>query len=217
MGNAIMLGGKRRVRLMKIDGETLKLKPPVLVRDVVRQHPNHVVMDSESVRNLGARAKPLDDDRELKGGKKLYFLVELPKLPEERVPRRVRSGIQMGAKERLESLMLAKRSVSDLTFVKGGAGGGIAGEGDGTGVMRVKMRLPKSQIASLVGTGADGAEVAEKIIDLCLKKEENPPVSSAGTAVAEGNKSGNLSTWKPELGSIKEAGCAKNARPFQPF
>ncbi|KAF3795339.1 Uncharacterized protein EJ110_NYTH05417 [Nymphaea thermarum] len=208
MGNAIMLGGKRRVRLMKIDGETLKLKAPVLVRDVVQQHPNHVVMDAESVRKLGPQAKPLDDDHELKGGKKLYFLVELPKLPEERVPRRVRSGIQMGAKERLESLMLAKRSVSDLTFVKGGGGG----EGEGAGVMRVKMRLPKSQVASLVGTGADGAEVAEKIIDMCLKKEENPLTASAGAAVAEGNKSGNLCTSGP--GGIQEGACAKNVRPF---
>ncbi|KAF3790053.1 Uncharacterized protein EJ110_NYTH17268 [Nymphaea thermarum] len=226
MGNAIAGGERKKVRLMKVDGETVKLKGPVRVGEVVRQYPNHAVLDSTAVKNLGTLAKPLDEDHELKGGKKrLYFLVELQKLqppppppqPEERLPRRARStGIQMSAKERLESLMLAKRSVSDLTFVKAPSAAGGDGAEEGGGVLRVKMRVPKSQVSQLLQGSAGGADAAQKIIDLCLKKEEDaaPPAAhaAAGAEVAEGSKSGNLGTWKPALGSIQEgAGGLKSA------
>ncbi|KAK7321509.1 hypothetical protein VNO77_32231 [Canavalia gladiata] len=165
MGNT--MGRSKKAKVMKIDGETFKLKTPARVNDVVKDHPGHVLLDSEAVKHFGLRAEPLEPHHELKP-KKIYFLLELPKVqPEEdktALPRRVRSsGIRgMNAKDRLEFLMLSKRSVSDLTLVKPPSNLGMDGP------MRVKMRLPKAQLDKLMEESNDRSEVAEKIISLYM-------------------------------------------------
>ena len=58
MGNS--LGGKKTTKVMKIDGETFKLKTPVTAEEVLKDFPGHVLLESESVKHYGARAKPLE-------------------------------------------------------------------------------------------------------------------------------------------------------------
>jgi hypothetical protein len=144
MGNT--LGGKKTAKVMKINGETFKFKTPVKAGDVVKDYPGHVLLESEAVKHYGIRAKPLEAHQDLVP-KRLYFLVELPETPTERVPRRVRSGINMSAKDRLESLMLSRRSTSDLSIMKPSS---IVSEEAKRGAMRVKMRLPKEQVEKLM-------------------------------------------------------------------
>ncbi|KAK6134211.1 hypothetical protein DH2020_032016 [Rehmannia glutinosa] len=169
MGNS--LGGKKTAKVMKINGETFKLKTPVRVGSVVESYPGHVLLESEAVKHYGVRAKPLEPQQELKP-KRLYFLVELPKFPEEKGARRVRSGIQMSAKDRLESLMLARRSASDLSIMKPPSMGlepeklGVSENGGGG--VRVRMRLPKAEVERLMAESKGGADVAEKIVSLCM-------------------------------------------------
>lgn len=169
MGNTI--GGRRKAKVMKIDGETIKLKTPIQASEVVKDYPGYVLLDSEAVKHFGIRAKPLEPRQQLKP-KKVYFLVELPKLPdEEKITRRVRSGIQMSAKDRLECLMLSRRAVSDLTAVNvRSSHGSEVARGPGTGQMRVKMRLPRAQVEKLMEESANDGEVAEKIVDLYVEK-----------------------------------------------
>lgn len=57
MGNT--LGGNKTTKIMKIDGETFKLKTPVTAEEVLKDFPGLVLLDSESVKHYGARAKPL--------------------------------------------------------------------------------------------------------------------------------------------------------------
>ncbi|KVI05416.1 uncharacterized protein At1g66480-like [Cynara cardunculus var. scolymus] len=169
MGNS--LGGKKKtVKIMKMNGETIKLKTPVNAGDVVKDYPGLVLLDSETVKHYGVRAKPLEPQQDLKA-KRLYFLVELPKFPEDKGARRVRSGINMSAKERLESLKLARRSASDLSYMKapsimvenGGGGGGVD-------PLRVKLRLPKAEVERLMRESKDETEAAEKIMKLCMER-----------------------------------------------
>lgn len=173
MGNS--LGAKKLTKVMKIDGETLKLKTPVRAAEVVKDYPGHVLLDSESVKHYGVRAKPLEPQQELKP-KRLYFLVDLPNqghnnsslLPggAAKVARRARSGINMSAKDRLESLALTRRSVSDLSILKPNASVSV----EDTGVVRrVTMRLPKAEVERLVGEAKDQAEAAQKLVGLCVK------------------------------------------------
>lgn len=93
MGNSVGLGRSRRAKVIKIDGETVKLRTPVRACQVVDNHPGYVLLDSESVKHFGVRARPLEPDHELKP-KKIYFLVELPTFPDkhDKAPRRVGSG-----------------------------------------------------------------------------------------------------------------------------
>jgi len=216
MGNT--LGGKKTAKIMKINGETIKFKTPITAREVVKDYPGHVILDSEAVKHYGIRAKPLDPFQNLEP-KRLYFLVELPKFPqqgagaphhEHRVPRRVRSGIHMSAKDRLESLMLSRRSVSDLSImgpatrvvVDGpldGAPGSDQGAGSG---LRVRMRLPKAEVERLMSQSRDKREAAEKIVGLCTGKTGQDPTGSSvisnsggmvGSATANG---GGGAVWK---------------------
>ncbi|KAG8384155.1 hypothetical protein BUALT_Bualt04G0088800 [Buddleja alternifolia] len=156
MGNNIG-GGKRKIKIMKIDGQIFKLKMPAKAMDVLKDYPNgYVLLESESVKRFGIRAPQLLPEEELRP-KKVYFLLEIPKFPDEDQDRirRSRSAVPMtGARERLECLMMLRQK-SDT--------------GPGPGRIRVKMRLPRAQIEKLMEESRDGAEVAERILHLCLQ------------------------------------------------
>ena len=193
MGNAV--GRSRKAKVMKIDGETFKLKTPATANDVVKDYPGYVLLDSEAVKHFGLRAKPLEPHQELRP-KRIYFLVELPKIqPEmEKLPRRARSsGIRsLNAKDRLELLMLSKRSVSDLTLVKTPSSSmDIDGPQPSVGPTRVKMRMPRTQLEKLVEESHDQVEVAEKIISLYVNNS--------------GEVGGGAEEAKAEIGGRREA------------
>ncbi|KAI5387061.1 uncharacterized protein At1g66480 [Lathyrus oleraceus] len=175
MGN--VFGSKKTTKVMKIDGETMKLKTPIKAGEVLKDHPGLVLLDSEAVKHYGVRAKPIEGHKELQP-KRLYFLVELPK---EVKPRRVRSGIVMSAKDRLDNLVLTRRSASDLSIMKqrnvdedNGGGGGRGGRDGGDDVevkengggVRLKVRLPKAEVEKLMRECKDEAEAAEMIMRL---------------------------------------------------
>ncbi|KAJ6796590.1 Uncharacterized protein M6B38_219275 [Iris pallida] len=171
MGNSI--GGKKKTaKVMKIDGTTFRLKTPVQARDVLRDHPRHDLLDSEEVKRLSLRAQPLGPYEPLKPGK-LYFLVELPRLPNHRAPCRAWSGSlqYVSARDRLESLKLTRRSVSDLSLAKPSE---TSVKESDSGV-RLRMRLPKVEVARLMEESKDAAEVAEKIMKLYAGKEGARP------------------------------------------
>lgn len=186
MGNSF--GAKKSAKVMKIDGETFKLKTPVKVEEVLKDHPGLVLLDSEAVKHYGVRAKPLEGHKELHP-KRLYFLVELPK---ETKPRRVRSGINMSAKDRLENLVLTRRSASDLSIMKqsnmGDAEQGSKDNTSNNGGVRLKMRLPKSEVEKLIQGSKDQAEAAERIVKLYMangsrETEENGDRAKESTKV----------------------------------
>uniref|UniRef100_I1QIU9 Uncharacterized protein n=1 Tax=Oryza glaberrima TaxID=4538 RepID=I1QIU9_ORYGL len=168
MGNAIAGGRRRTARVMTVDGTTYKYRPPASAAAALRDHPGYQVLESEEVRRLGMRARPLDADAPLKPGK-LYFLVEFPRLA--RAPRRTWSGALVhvgGAGERLESMMLSRRSASDVAASP--VSSVEAGEG---GAVRLRMRLPKAEVARLVKESRDAAEAAEKIMQLCVDRDHS--------------------------------------------
>ncbi|GLJ50379.1 hypothetical protein SUGI_1073830 [Cryptomeria japonica] len=147
---------------------------------------------------MGVKAKPLDGSASLKA-KHLYFLVELPKIENfQRAPRRVRSGITLDAKSRLENLLLARRSISDISVMKYEPAEAAPVE---NGAVRLKVRLTRAQLDKMMAESQDSSETAEKILQTCFEnaqkteKEEEEPKQS-GLA------------WKPALGSIPET-CHK--------
>ncbi|XP_047067279.1 uncharacterized protein At1g66480-like [Lolium rigidum] len=162
MGNSI--GGRRKgAKVMQLDGTAFRVKPPAYAGAVLHDHPGFQLLESEQVKLLGVRARPLEHDALLRPGR-LYFLVALPKPVAP--PRRAWSGaLHVGARERLESLMLTRRSTSDLTFPTGTAPASPAAS-DG-GPVQLRMRLPKAQLAKLMGESRDSAEAAAKIMQLC--------------------------------------------------
>ncbi|CAL5002008.1 unnamed protein product [Urochloa decumbens] len=179
MGNSI--GGKRRrPRVMTVDGATYKYRPPAAAADALRDHPGHHLLESDEVRRLGVRARPLDPDAPLKPGK-LYFLVELPKLSVSRrrgAPQRTWSGAltyggaAAGAGERLESLMVARRSASDVASSPAAAAASVEAAEDSGGGVRLRVRLPKADVQRLVDESRDAAEAAERIMELCVARDQ---------------------------------------------
>ncbi|KAJ8545921.1 hypothetical protein K7X08_018504 [Anisodus acutangulus] len=160
MGNNIG-GNKKKTKVMKINGEILKLKTPVTTSDVLKDYPCHVLLESEQVKKFGIRAKPFEPHQELKPSK-IYFLVELPLFPKEeitnKVTRKVKSAVHMSAHDRLECLMLSRRSASDLSISKPNNGAAV----------QLKMKLPRGVVQKLIEESRDEKEVAEKIMDLCM-------------------------------------------------
>lgn len=80
----------------------------------------------------------------------------------------------MSAKERLENLMLARRSSSDLSLLKpAGRWTTKEEEEKDGGAMRVKLRIPKAELERLVKEGATEAEATQKIAALFMAKQKN--------------------------------------------
>lgn len=215
MGNSIG-GGRKRVKVMKINGEIFKVKIPITALDVTKDHPGHVLLDSEAVKHFGIRAKPLEPQQHLKPGK-TYFLIEIPKFAtseedrdEFRAARRVRSGINMSAKDRLECLMLSRRSVSDLTLVRPSSSSGSGLGSGGPGPVRVKMRLPRAQVEKLVEESRDEVEVADKIIGLYMGNNGGDG-GDGDVAVRDGGLL-RREEWKPGRVSITENHKAREKR-----
>eukprot|EP01018_Ginkgo_biloba_P037660 Gb_25912 [translate_table: standard] len=174
MGNAIVSSrGHGRIKVMKLDGEILKFKAPMTVGQIVGDYPNHVILHSDAVRHLGVKAKPLDECTPLKP-KHLYFFVQFPELEESRAPRRVRSEITMSAKSRLECMLLARRSVSDIsvmsspTETKPRLMSVSPTQGDRDRAVRLKVRLTKAELAKIMSESQNSDETAERILSMCL-------------------------------------------------
>jgi len=169
MGNSI--GGKRKsAKVMQLDGTSFRVKPPAAAADVLRDHPGFQLLESEEVKLLGARARPLAPDAPLRRGR-LYFLVALPRRAPAGPMRRAWSGnLNVGARERLESLKLARRSTSDLSSLPAHASASAPTSplpSGGATPVRLKMRLPRAQVEKLMGESKDPAEAAAKIMELC--------------------------------------------------
>ncbi|XP_042511030.1 uncharacterized protein At1g66480 [Macadamia integrifolia] len=215
MGNTIG-AGRRIAKVMTIDGETVKFKTPLKVGEVTKDYPGHVLIESEAVKHFGVRAKPLEPQQDLKP-RRLYFLLEKQKFPQQEknvLQRKVRPGVKMSAKERMESLMLTRRATSDLSSVKSKT---LVND---AGMVRVKLRLPKSELSKLMDESQDAKEAAEKIMDLCITKtgmsssdehEEDDMYTKSGPLLGydsnDDTESGPLrphGVWKPALDSIKE-------------
>ncbi|CAH9114637.1 unnamed protein product [Cuscuta europaea] len=180
MGNCLL--GKRAAKVMRVDGRTIQFKTPVNAGEVIKQYSGHILLDSESVKNLGIRAKPLEPKQELKP-ERLYFLVEPPPntAAQEVFPRRGRSsGIQMSAKDRLESLMLARtRSASHILSAKSSPAAVMQSEDGG---VRVKLRMHKAELEKLVmQSDHDRGEAVEKIMRLCMENNLHAAANKPGT------------------------------------
>ncbi|KAL2518888.1 Encodes a protein whose expression is responsive to nematode infection [Abeliophyllum distichum] len=211
MGNS--LGGKKTAKVMKIDGQTIKFKTPVSAGEVVKDHPGYVLLESEAVQHYGIRAKPLEPQQELKP-KRLYFLVELPKFPQDKNPRRVRSGIQMSAKDRLESLMLSRRSISDLSIMKPPSiavqeaaveEDQVQDKSQKSGAVRLRLKLPKAELEKLVMESNNGAEVAEKIASLYMANSATAASAAKVVGTTEPNNVQHVH-WKADHGNIMKRG-----------
>ncbi|CAN6217605.1 unnamed protein product [Urochloa humidicola] len=222
MGNALA-GRRRAAKVMTVDGATFRYKTPAAAGAALRGHPGHQLLESEEVRRLGVRARPLDRDAPLKPGK-LYFLVQIPRGgsgiagggdDDPRAPRKTWSSgaLHVGARERLESLMLSRRTVSDVASIMPSsaarlavAAGSAAGDSPkppssvevgADGAVRLRMRLPKAEVARLMKESKDPAEAAERIMQLCVARDQHgaaPPPPLAPTRSALSGRSASTTT-----------------------
>ncbi|URE08118.1 hypothetical protein MUK42_19492 [Musa troglodytarum] len=172
MGNGLS-GRKRIITVMKIDGTTLKLKAPVQAEDLLRDYPGYDLLESEAVKQLGVGARPLAPDAPMHPGK-LYFLVQLPRAPEQRALRTAWSGgLRVSARERLENLAFTRRTMSDVSVA--GRPSRVEAEEGTDGTVRLRLRIPKAEMEKLLQESKNDTEAAEKIMVLCVAKKGGAP------------------------------------------
>lgn len=157
---------------MKINGETFKITIPTTAYEVTSHHPNHLLYESQSLKQFGLRAKPLDPSHQLKP-KTLYFLLQLPTLPGNHRPlRRVCSDLHLSASDRLECLMLSRRSVSDLQTLRFNPPR-LSTDGGATKPMQVKFRVRRVEFERLMKECKDKVEATERIVDFFARSRDN--------------------------------------------
>lgn len=185
MGNSLGGRKKKTAKIMNIDGTSFRLKPPVSAGELLIKHPGQSLLDAAEVKSYGVRARPLAAGDPLLPGR-LYFLVHLPRVPVENNPRRAFSGnLRVSAKDRLESLVLSRRAVSDLALHHGPAAAAAVAEASPTGGMRLRVRLPKADVARLVEESRDSGEAARRIMELAATVGTPPAPSTPVSARME--------------------------------
>ncbi|XP_038887072.1 uncharacterized protein At1g66480-like [Benincasa hispida] len=177
MGNSMGIRGsirrrKRTTKVMKINGEAFKITLPTTAYEVTIHHPNHLLYESQSLEQFGLRAKPLDPHHQLKP-KTLYFLLQLPTLLGDHCPlRRVCSDLHLSASDRLECLLLSRRSVSDLQTVRFDPQR-LSTDGGAAKPVQVKFRLPRVEFERLMKECKNKVEATERIVDFCGRSRDN--------------------------------------------
>ncbi|KAH9295553.1 hypothetical protein KI387_039141 [Taxus chinensis] len=212
MGNAV---GRGRVKIMKLDGEILKFKPPLTVQSVLQNYPNHVIMHSDAVRHVGVKAQPLEGSTQLKA-KQLYFLLEMPRIENLRAPGRVRSEINMSAKSRLEAMLLARRTSSDIGALSSShyvTSTSLDGE---NGPIRLQVRLSKAQLAQLESQSQNSSETAQKILDFYLNEAQaQQNVGYSGNLTETSGLRSSLRSYpKPERNRVRFSTSARSEEVF---
>nr|CAD1834958.1 unnamed protein product [Ananas comosus var. bracteatus] len=82
----------------------------------LRDHPGSPVLESEEVKHVGLRARPLDPDAPLKLGK-LYFLVDLPRADPEPDHRRAGAGASVPTRRRRRAFLLGAGAARSYAFL----------------------------------------------------------------------------------------------------
>lgn len=194
MGNNMAGGRSKAAKIMKMNGEIFKLKIPSKASDAIKDYPDHVLLDSEEFLRFKLRAKPLEPEDELKR-RKLYLLVQLPKLPGydcQRPLRKARSAALETTTTSRDKMVMKKeyrRSVSDGHMIRNRPTAADIDDiyGSSSSHVRptqVKIRLPKDQVLRIIEEdGDDNLEAARKVISLSLK--EGNVVASGELAVVE--------------------------------
>ncbi|KAA0046959.1 protein transport protein SFT2-like [Cucumis melo var. makuwa] len=111
----------------------------------------------------------------------------------------------MSAKDRLDLLMLSRRTMSEIAITRPSSTAATVDSSAQprfhSGPMQVKMKIPRSQVAKLMEESASEGEIAEKIINMYLKNEVNTGGGSAGDV----NAGQQAEHWKPSLvSSVRE-------------
>ncbi|KAI4964916.1 hypothetical protein ZWY2020_057889 [Hordeum vulgare] len=80
MGNSI--GGRRKgAKVMQLDGTAFRVKLPAYAGAVLGDHPGFQLLESEQVKLLGVRARPLDHDALLRPGRLYSWRCPTPPCP----------------------------------------------------------------------------------------------------------------------------------------
>ncbi|KAK1609592.1 hypothetical protein QYE76_033265 [Lolium multiflorum] len=126
-------------KVIQLDGTTFRVKPPAYAGTVLCEHSGLQLLDSEQVKLLGVRTRLFELDAQ----------------------RRAWSGVlHVGARERLKSLMLTRRSTFDLTFPTAPASPVASDDGE-----PVQLRRPSQGMAA----ASQGEVVAFLLIRLLEK------------------------------------------------
>ncbi|KAG0456144.1 hypothetical protein HPP92_023932 [Vanilla planifolia] len=184
MGNSFGCKRKRTIKVMRIDGSTLRLKTPATAGDVLRDHPTYSVLDAADFKTLGLRARRLTADDPLLSGR-LYFLVQLPRFQPAVTRRSLSYNTGHSAKDRLDLLFKSRSTGSNLAVHSCAEAEKARAEDTTEGVTRLRVRLPKNEVAKLVEESRDDAEAVQRIVELSVALRSSPMTSSQLTGPKE--------------------------------
>ncbi|KAI5072212.1 hypothetical protein GOP47_0012318 [Adiantum capillus-veneris] len=71
--------GPTYIKVLTVEGKCLRFHAPIIVKEILMEHPGHVLFLSDTVRSLGSRARPLTSTLSLQYGC-VYFLIPQPSL-----------------------------------------------------------------------------------------------------------------------------------------
>uniref|UniRef100_A0A0D6QR02 Uncharacterized protein n=1 Tax=Araucaria cunninghamii TaxID=56994 RepID=A0A0D6QR02_ARACU len=185
--------GDQRIRVMKVDGQVLKLDGPMYAEEILCNYPNDAIFHSESVRRFGGRSRPLDGSTQLRGGE-LYYLIPRPPTSSGSC-----QSTESGASRHRRCL---PRSLS-MSFREKKPSIEIIPSPSQDGVVRLKLLISKRELATLMSESTDAMAMVESIVTpLLTEMEARHPKSSSSSSAVVGRGGGFQ--WKPELESIPE-------------
>ncbi|GLJ50397.1 hypothetical protein SUGI_1074160 [Cryptomeria japonica] len=97
----------------------------------------------------------------------------------------------MNAKSRLESMLLGRRSISDISHMNcEPSSSEILSEHNGG--VRVKVRMRKAELIEMMAESQDSSQTAERILESCLNSVKSQQMESRNVMDDQEEKEDNL-------------------------
>lgn len=215
--------GSSKIKVMTVDGRCLKYVAPMIVKEVLMDHPLHALFDSETVRKQGNRARPLQGTLSLHPGH-LYFLIPQPSrrksvcgifkgdLPCMRTTSNLTSLLQSDPAQK-RSTHTRKVSFADApteTLISAGSMESMPLTESSVqilpspcdGVIRLKMVVSKRQLAGVLKEGGDCVSMVEGLLSPLLRASRSDTQSALSSSC---NDLSSSCSWRPSLESIPES------------
>uniref|UniRef100_A0A0C9S984 TSA: Wollemia nobilis Ref_Wollemi_Transcript_1629_832 transcribed RNA sequence n=1 Tax=Wollemia nobilis TaxID=56998 RepID=A0A0C9S984_9CONI len=194
MGGCMTKGG--HIKVLKTDGNLIRVEPPLYAKDIMCDYPNHGIFDAASVTRLGlVLARPLPFHAKLRPSR-LYYLVPLP------FNNNYNGNNMSDAMAKIQHLSSSFR-LGEVSTVSSTM---AEEDSDNEGALRVKLRMRKEDaerfISECQAQSQQDLDFVESVVTPLLMKQDN--TSHGGHGSASCSSCSTSSGWKPALDTIEE-------------
>ncbi|GLJ50434.1 hypothetical protein SUGI_1074700 [Cryptomeria japonica] len=181
--NTVVKDKRGRVKIMKADGEIIKVWSPVNVKEILADYPDHEMLEEDQSHRLSMDGQPLSPTTIFRPGC-LYYLVPLP----------MQSTPSSTSTSHACRQQIYSKSVSNRDLTTDNTMSRLISSTNNGSTTRLRIRLSKEEASSLLSV--DGNKVMGDLLAPLIQRAINKKLKNSWDSFDR--------RWKPSLETIFE-------------